>query len=130
MINDSEEELRKYVNEQLSKALPEGWSYHVKLQHQYLDVPSDNVTLEHLKWKIIKDDWRDPYLDYRIRFDWSTRRFIIFHSNSTAGVLGFHHFLTTTTSFRIKTDIFDPPELSLVVNYVLSRFEPNNWSPT
>jgi len=49
-----EDELKKYVTDELRKALPKGWVANMRLQHRYLDKHTEQVDICHLEWKIYR----------------------------------------------------------------------------
>jgi hypothetical protein len=122
----SEEGVKKYVEEELHKALPSGWIANFRLQYSNLSKDSQNLKLYHHEWKIApKQDNGILMHDYLLRVTMDLNTFIIIHANSDAGAFSIHHMmLNAKVIYATQLDYFP---LSEFIIYIMRNYQPNTW---
>lgn len=123
----SEEGVKKYVEEELSKALPNGWIANFRLQYNNLSKDSKNLKLYHHEWKIApQQDNGILQNDYLLRVTMDLNTFIIIHANSDAGVLLSIYNLMFNAKV-IYANQLDYHPLSEFIIYIMRNYQPNTW---
>jgi hypothetical protein len=122
----TEQGLKNYVNEELSKALPNGWVVHFRLQYFYLDKVAQDLNIHHFEWRIAKvqtsGGLENNYL-LRVTSDLTT--FFIIHGNTDAGALPFDYKLLNAKI--IYADVLDYQPLSKIISFLIQYYQPNTW---
>jgi hypothetical protein len=88
----SSEGVKRYVEEELRKALPSGWIANFRLQYNNLSKDSEDLKLHHHEWKIARQQDNGILMnDYLLRVTMDLNTFIIIHANTDAGAYSLHN---------------------------------------
>jgi hypothetical protein len=107
---DSDADVERYVESQLTKGLPPDWS-----------LRRDKGLLV---WRIVAEGLRD----FILQVSSDRKFFILYHGNSDAGGLSLHHVLLNAKV--IKSDTLCYFSLAEAVADVIGSCEPNQWGLT
>lgn len=112
----SEDHLRGYVEQEIAKALPAGWS-------------SKRENRNPLVWQIVSDvPTSAPVECFRVRVTGDWQVFVLEHGNTDMGGLSLHHALLNAKV--IDADSLDHFALSQAISDVIANCRPNQWGLT
>ncbi|MEM6398665.1 MAG: hypothetical protein AAF757_00310 [Cyanobacteria bacterium P01_D01_bin.116] len=122
----TEQELKNYVNSELSKALPSNWKVNYQLSWHgfYLEwviVPPD----EEVQIRGGHSGFMNDYL-LQVTQDYST--FIITHGNNTAGPYWVGQAINNAKV--INSTILYQFSLSEIISHIIDNYIPNTWGFT
>lgn len=113
----TEDAVAEYVEREIARALPTGWS-------------STREARKPLVWQITPDKptTSAPHEDYRLRVTDDLKLFVIEYGNSDVGGLSLYHVLLNAKV--IDADALDHFPLSDAISDVITQCRPNEWGWT
>lgn len=127
----NEDELKKYIAQELRKALPQGWVANYRPQRRNLHRHARELGISDMEWKIFEQrNTPDTPYDYVLRVSGDLRTLILLHSNQLVGASPPPYAGILLNGTIIEVEYLEFHSLSILVAEVLKTKPPNIWVGT